>query len=81
MNGSKIQNFSIPIQQLQQDNNASLGCTWKNEELRYKGRMYLRKQSHFKSNVLSEHHALETIGHSNFHKTYEQIKRSFSGKE
>jgi hypothetical protein len=39
--------------------------------------MYLRKQSHLKSIVLSELHASPTTGHSGFHKTYEWIKHSF----
>jgi hypothetical protein len=31
------------IQQLQQHTNAYLGYTWNNEELRYKGHLYLTK--------------------------------------
>jgi hypothetical protein len=62
------------IQQLQHDSNASPGYTWKNEELHYKGHLYLIKQSNFKSIVLFELHASPTTGHSGFHKTYEWIK-------
>jgi hypothetical protein len=63
--------ISSLIQQLQQDTNASLRYTWKNEELHYKGHLYLRKQSNFKSIVLSELHASPTTRHFGFHKTYE----------
>jgi len=68
------------IQQLQQYSNASQGYTWHNDELRYKGCMYLIKQSNFKSTVLCELHASPTTGHFGFHKTYERIKCSFFWK-
>jgi hypothetical protein len=42
--------------------------------------VYLRKQSHLKSTILSKLHASPTVGHSGFHKTYEQVKRSFFGE-
>ena len=45
--------ISFLIQQLQQYPNTYIGCTWKIEKLLYKGRLYLRKKSHFKSIVLS----------------------------
>jgi hypothetical protein len=69
--------ISLLIQQLQQYPHASLGYSWHNEELCYKGRLYLRKQCHFKSTMLSEFHSSPTTGHSTFHKTYEWIKCSF----
>jgi hypothetical protein len=65
------------IQQLQHDSNVSPGYTWHNDELHYKGHLYLIKKSISKATVLSELHASPTAGHSSFHKTYEQIKRSF----
>jgi hypothetical protein len=65
------------IQQLQQDPHASLGYSWHNEDLRYKGNLYLSKQYHFKSIVISGLHASPSVGHPGFHKTYERIKRSF----
>jgi hypothetical protein len=69
--------LSSLIQKLQQDPQASLGYSWHNEELHYKGHMYLRKQSNLKSMVLSEFHASPTAGHSRFTKTYEWVKHSF----
>jgi len=65
------------IQQLEGDTNVSPWYTWKNEELHYKGHLYLRKHSHFKSTMLFEIHALKTLGNYGFHKTYEQIKHYF----
>jgi hypothetical protein len=62
---------------LQYDPHASPGYSWHNEKLCYKDCQYLIKQSHLKSIVLSELHALPTIGHSWFQKIYERIKRSF----
>jgi hypothetical protein len=72
--------ISHMIQQLQKDPHASLGYSWHNEELLYKGHMYLRKQSHFKPTVLSELHASPTTGHLGFNKTYERIIHSFFGE-
>jgi hypothetical protein len=65
------------IQQLQDNSPVSPEYSWHNEELRYKGHMYLRKQSQLKSMVLSELHATPTTGHSGFTKTYDRVKRSF----
>jgi hypothetical protein len=65
------------IQQLQEHSPASPGYSWHNNELHYKGHLYLRKQSQLKSMVLSELHASPTTGHSGFTKTYERVKRSF----
>jgi hypothetical protein len=70
--------LSHPIQHLQHHSPISLGYSWHNEELRYKGCLYLSKQSQLKSTVLSELHASPTTGHSGFTKTYERVKRSFS---
>ena len=47
------------------------------DELRYKGHLYLSKQSKLKSTVLSELHDTPTAGHSRFTKTYDGVKRSF----
>jgi hypothetical protein len=65
------------IQQLQMAPHAYHGYTWKNEEIFYKGHIYLHYQSAFKSQVFYELHASRVAGHSRFHKTYERIKRSF----
>jgi hypothetical protein len=65
------------IQQLQSNAPASPGYSWLHEELRYKGRLYLSKQSKLKSMILSELHATPTAGHSGFTKTYDRVKRSF----
>jgi hypothetical protein len=52
------------IQQLQENSPASLGYSWHNNELCYKGCLYLRKKSQLKSMVLSELHASPTTRHS-----------------
>jgi hypothetical protein len=65
------------IQQLQSNSSISPGYSWLNDELRYKGRLYLSKQSKLKSTVLSELHATPTTGHFGFTKTYDRVKRSF----
>lgn len=65
------------IQQLQMEPHAHQGYNWKNKELRYKGHVYLNKQTTFKSTLLSELHASPTVSHSGFHKTFERIKCSF----
>jgi hypothetical protein len=65
------------IQQLQSSAPAPLGYSWLHDELRYKGRLYLSKQSKLKSTVLSELHATPTTGHSRFTKTFDRVKHSF----
>jgi hypothetical protein len=65
------------IQQLKSNSPVSPGYSWHNDELRYKGRLYLSKQSQLKSTVLSELHATPTVGHSGFTKTYDRVKCSF----
>jgi hypothetical protein len=65
------------IQQLQSNSLISLGYSWNNDELCYKGRLYLSKQSQLKSMVISELHATPTVGHSGFTSTYDQVKRNF----
>jgi hypothetical protein len=65
------------IQQLQANSPVSPGYSWHNDELHYKGHLYLSKQSQLKSMVLSELHATPTTGHSGFTKTYDRVKRSF----
>ena len=65
------------IQQLQNKASAPLGHSWLQDELRYKGHLYLSKQSKLKSTVLSELHATPTAGHSGFTKTYDRVKHFF----
>jgi hypothetical protein len=65
------------IQQLRTNAPAPPRYSWIQDELRYKGRLYLSKQSKLKSTVLSELHAIPTAGHSGFTKTYDRVKRSF----
>jgi hypothetical protein len=69
--------ISHMIQQLKANSPVSRGYSWHNDELCYKGRLYLSKQSQLKSTVLFERHATPTTGHSGFTKTYDQVKRSF----
>jgi hypothetical protein len=65
------------IQQLWSNAPASPGYSWLHDELRYKGYLYLSKQSNLKSTVLSELHATPTAGHFGFTKTYDRVKCSF----
>jgi hypothetical protein len=65
------------IQQLQSNAPASPGYSWLHDEFRYKGCLYLSKQSKLKSMILSELHATPTAGNSEFTKTYDRVKRSF----
>jgi hypothetical protein len=65
------------IQQLQTKAPAPTGYSWLHDELRYKGLLYLSKQSKLKSTVLFELHATPTMGHSGFTKTYDRVKHSF----
>ena len=65
------------IQQLQSNAPASPGYSWLHDELRYKGHLYLSKQSKLKSMVLYELHATPTTRHSRFTKTYDSVKRFF----
>jgi hypothetical protein len=55
----------------------SPGYSWINDELRYKGNLYLTKESKHKSTVLSELHATPTAGHFGFTKTYDRVNHSF----
>jgi uncharacterized protein YhjY with autotransporter beta-barrel domain len=59
------------IQQLQSNSPISPGYSWLNDELRYKGSLYLSKQSKLKFTVLSEVHATSNAGHCGFTKTYD----------
>jgi hypothetical protein len=59
------------IQQLQSNSPVSLRYSWLNEDIEYKGCLYLSKKSKLKSRVLSKLHATPTIGHSEFTKTYD----------
>jgi hypothetical protein len=74
---ARSQNFACLIQQLQANSPVSPGYSWHNDELHYKGHLYLSKQSQLKSMVLSELHATPTTGHSGFTKTYDRVKCSF----
>jgi hypothetical protein len=65
------------IQQLQTNALAPPRYSWLQDELRYKGHLYLSKQSKLKSTILFELHATPTVGHSGFTKTYDRVKRSF----
>jgi hypothetical protein len=65
------------IQQLQSNSLVSPGYSLLHDELRYKGHLYLSKQSKLKSMVLSELHATPTTGYSRFTKTYDRVKCSF----
>ena len=69
--------ISSLIQKLQQDPQDSWGYSWDNEELCYKGCLYLSKQLTLKSTTLSKFHASPTVVHSGFTKNYEWVKHSF----
>ena len=65
------------IQQLQENSPVSPGYSWHNDELRYKGHLYLSKQSQLKSMVLYELHASPTTTYPGFTKPYEWVNCSF----
>jgi hypothetical protein len=65
------------IQKLHTKASAPPRYSWLQDELRYKGCLYLSKQSKIKSKVLSELHATPIAGHSGFNKTYDRVKHSF----
>jgi hypothetical protein len=65
------------IQQLQSKALAPPRYSWLQDELQYKGCLYLSKQSKLKSTVLSELQDTPTARHSGFTKTYDRVKRSF----
>jgi hypothetical protein len=65
------------IQQWQSNSPVFPGYSWLNDEIQYKGNLYLSKQSKLKSIVLFDLHATPTAGHSGFTKTYDRVKRSF----
>jgi hypothetical protein len=65
------------IQQLQANSPVSPGYSWNNDEIHYKGCLYLSKQSKLKSMVFSKLHATPIVGHSGFSKTYDRVKHSF----
>ena len=59
------------IHQLQDNSPVSQGYSWNNDEIFYKGRLYLGKQSQIKSMVHSKLHDTPTTGYSGFTKTYD----------
>jgi hypothetical protein len=63
------------IQKLQSSAPAPPRYSWLHDELRYKGRLYLSKQSNLKSMVLFELHATPIARHSGFTKTYDRVKQ------
>jgi hypothetical protein len=65
------------IQQLQANSPVSPGYSWLNDELQYRGHLYLSQQSKIKSTLPFELHAKPTAGHSGFTKTYDWLKHSF----
>jgi hypothetical protein len=69
--------ISSLLHQLQHNSLFSPGYSWNNEELCYKGHLYLCKKSQLKSTVLSELHSSPIIRHSGFTKTYEWVKHYF----
>lgn len=71
-------NITSLIQKLQMEPYAvHQGYTWNNEDLSYKGDIYLNNKLIFKSWVLYKHHSSPTTDHSRFHKTYIRIKPLF----
>jgi hypothetical protein len=71
------QNISSLVHQLPHNSSVSPGYSCHNEEILYKGRLYLCKKSQLKYTIISELHASPTTEHSRFTKTYEQVKCSF----
>jgi hypothetical protein len=69
--------LSSLLHKLQHNYSVSSGYSWHNEELHYKGHLYLCKKSQLKSKLLSELHASPITKHLGLTKTYERVKRSF----
>jgi hypothetical protein len=67
------------IQQLKAKSPVSPGYSWHNDELHYKGCLYLSKQSQIKSTVLYELHATPTIGTQGLPKPMTRSNVLFSG--
>jgi hypothetical protein len=65
------------LHQLQHNSSVSPGYSWNNEEISYKGCLYLCNQSQLKSTVLFELHTSPITRHSGFTKTYEQVTSYF----
>jgi hypothetical protein len=65
------------IQQLQDNSPVFAGYSWHNDEIHYKGHLYLSNRSQIKSTVLFELHATPTAGQSRFTKTYDRVKHYF----
>ena len=58
--------ISILLHQLEHNSLVSPRYSWYNEEIQYKGHLYLCKKYQLKSTVLSELHASPTVGDSGF---------------
>jgi hypothetical protein len=65
------------VQQLQDNSPVFPRYYCCNDDIRYKGHLYLSKQTQLKSMVLFELHATPIVGHSWFTKTYDMVKHSF----
>jgi hypothetical protein len=69
--------LSSLIQYFQQYSQVSSGYSWHNEEIFYKGLLYLSKPLNLKSTFLFELHDSPTTRNLGFTKTYEWVKHFF----
>jgi hypothetical protein len=56
---------------------SSFGYSWHDDEINYKGFLYLRKHLNLKSTMLSDFHSSTIVGNFGFTKTYEWVKYYF----
>jgi hypothetical protein len=59
--------ISHMIQQLKSNSPVSPGYSWHNDEIHYKGHLYLSKKSQLKATFIFEPHDTPTAGHSRFY--------------
>lgn len=77
----KDENNQKLIHEIQLDQNLHTKFTLKDNQLRYKGWLWLGNQSEMKKTILQEAHGGVDGGHLGVKKTLERIRRSFLLKE
>ncbi|KAL9422110.1 hypothetical protein AB3S75_034387 [Citrus x aurantiifolia] len=75
------ENIQKLIQEIQQDQNLHSKFTWVDNQLRYKGRLWLGDRSELKKTILQEAHGGVEGGHSGVKKTLERVRRAFYWKK
>ena len=73
----KYENIQKLIHEIQLDQNLHSKFTWKDNQLRYKGRLWLGDQSKIKKTILQEAHGGVAGGNSGVKKILEKVRRAF----